>query len=82
MTTTPSTLNVTLTPESSAEVKKLLESGCYTSPADVIQEALELLAERAQRKEALRRELQKAMEQVKQGKVLTHEEVWAEFDLL
>jgi antitoxin ParD1/3/4 len=51
-------MNITLSPQLEELVKRMVESGQYSSSDDVIREALELLDERNKKLEALRRDIQ------------------------
>lgn len=65
-------LNVSLTPQLEAMVKQKVESGMYNSASEVIREGLRLLDEqdklREIRFEELRREIQKGLDELDQGK--------------
>ena len=68
-------MNITLTPELEALIKKKIESGDYNSPSEVVRDALKLLKEQDQlkelRREEIRREVMKGVEQMKTGEYTT-----------
>jgi antitoxin ParD1/3/4 len=68
-------MQVTLTPELERIVKERLASGRYSSPTEVVKEALCLIAERDHgleiRKEALRRDIQAGVDQLDRGEFVT-----------
>ena len=65
-------MNITLTPELENLVREEIMSGDYHSPNDVLREGLLLMKEmklsRAERIENLRREVQKGIDQIREGK--------------
>jgi antitoxin ParD1/3/4 len=68
-------VNVTLTQELEGIVKERMASGLYNSPAEVLREALRLIAERdwlleAQR-ELLRQDVQAGLDQLDRGEFAT-----------
>ena len=69
-------MNITLTPELENLVKEEISSGDYHSPQDVVREGLLLLKEmkhsRQERIENLRREVQKGIDQIREGKSRTY----------
>lgn len=64
-------MNITLTPELEALIKKKIESGDYNSASEVVRDALKLLKEQDQlkelRREEIRREVMKGVEQIRNG---------------
>ncbi len=68
-------MNITLTPELEALIKKKIESGDYNSASEVVRDALKLLKEQDQlrelRREEIRREVMKGVEQMKNGEYTT-----------
>lgn len=78
-------MNVSLTPELEEFVQKKVESGRYTSASEVVREALRLLEKRDQREtereealKAFQAELDRRMQEVREGHVVDTEEVFAE----
>jgi antitoxin ParD1/3/4 len=71
-------MNVSLTPELEQLVAKKVESGMYPSANDVIREALRLLQERDEAREAklvdLRRDIQVGLDQLAQGQATTYDD--------
>ena len=65
-------MNITLTPELENLVREEIMSGDYHSPNDVLREGLLLLKEmklsRQERIKNLRREVQKGIDQIREGK--------------
>ena len=61
-------------------IRERVSSGKYESQAEVVREALELLRIRDEREDsALREEIQKGLDDLDAGRVLTAEEAEAEF---
>lgn len=78
-------MNVSLTPELEKFVQAKVESGRYTSASEVVREALRLmekrdqrLVEREQALLAFQAELDRRMQEVREGKVVDAEHVFAE----
>ena len=69
-------MNITLTPELEALIKKKIESGDYHSASEVVRDALKLLKEQDQlkelRREEIRREVMKGVEQMRNGEFTTY----------
>lgn len=69
-------MNVSLTPELENLVQEKVKSGNYNSASEVIREALRLLKEQDQlreiRREEVRREVMKGVEQIKNGEFTTY----------
>lgn len=69
-------MNITLSPELENLVNEKVESGLYDSPGEVIRESLILLKERDElkrlRREDLRREVMKGVEQMRNGQYRTY----------
>lgn len=69
-------MNITLTPELEALIKKKIESGDYNSASEVVRDALKLLKEQDQlkelRREEIRREVMKGVEQIRNGEFTTY----------
>ncbi len=78
-------MSITLTPEQEEIINEKLQSGRYTSAAEVIDEGLRLLAWREQegkKLESLRAEIQKGIDQIERGEYLSFnsaEEIKAHF---
>ncbi len=68
-------MNVSLTPELENLVQEKVKSGNYNSASEVIREALRLLKEQDQlreiRREGVRREVMKGVEQIQNGQYTT-----------
>jgi antitoxin ParD1/3/4 len=68
-------MNVSLTPELENLVQEKVKSGNYNSASEVIREALRLLKEQDQlreiRREEVRREVMKGVEQIQNGQYTT-----------
>ncbi len=64
-------MNVTLTPELEALVERKLGEGGYRDASEVIQEALQLLAER-DAYDRLRAELQIGLDQIRRGETVEY----------
>lgn len=68
-------MNVSLTPELETLISKKVESGRYTSASEVVREALRLLEEqdtlRELRRDELRKEIIKGMDDIKAGRYVT-----------
>ena len=75
-------MNVSLTPELETLVHDKVNSGLYTSASEVVREALRLFKERdayqQQRLADLKREIAVGLEDVKQGRMVPGEQVFAE----
>ncbi len=69
-------MNVSLTPELETLISKKVESGRYTSASEVVREALRLLEEqdtlRELRRDELRKEILKGVEQMRKGQYTTY----------
>jgi len=78
-------MNVSLTPELERFVASRVASGRYQSASEVVREALRLLEEREQARQAaldrLRAEIAVGLEQAKRGELLDGDEVFRELDL-
>lgn len=61
-------MNVELTPELEKFVNDEIESGAYKSASEVVREGLRLLRLRREKLEALRREIQLAIDAIEQGR--------------
>lgn len=76
-------MNVSLTPELEQIVSGKVESGLYNSASEVVREGLRLLQQRDQMREmkldALRKEIQKGIDDLEAGRVSDGGEVMAEF---
>lgn len=70
-------MNVSLTPELENLVQEKVKSGNYNSASEVIREALRLLKEQDQlreiRREEVRREVMKGVEQIKKGEFTSYD---------
>ena len=67
-------MNVSLTPDLEELVKRKVDSGAYRSATDVVRDALELLEKRDARKlDALRKDIQHAVDQVERGEFTEYE---------
>lgn len=68
-------MNVILSPELENLIREKVSSGSYNSPSEVIREALGLLKEQDQlreiRREEVRREVMKGVEQMRNGEFTT-----------
>ena len=71
-------MNVSLTPQLERLVKKKVKSGNYQSASEVVREALRLMQDRdrvrEQRKQDLKRELQRGLDQLDQGEGISLDE--------
>lgn len=69
-------MNVSLTPELEKLVSQKVKSGRYTTASEVVREALRLLDDydrlREIRREELRREIQKGVDDIKEGRYTTY----------
>lgn len=69
-------MNITLSPELENLINEELQTGDYFSPSDVLREGLLLLKEQAQlknlRRENLRREVQKGIDAMREGRYKTY----------
>lgn len=72
-------MNVHLTPELERMVQGKVQSGRYNSASEVVREALRLMEERDRQKAELRKQLARALESQRQGKLVDGE---AAFDRL
>lgn len=74
-------MNVSLTPELEALVRRLVEQGRYDTPAQAVEDALQLLEEREEgrslRRERLRRELAAGLLQADNHQLVAGSEVFA-----
>lgn len=65
-------MNITLTPELENLINEKVKSGKYASPGEVIREGLRLLKEQDElkriRREELRREVQKGIDDMREGR--------------
>jgi antitoxin ParD1/3/4 len=70
-------MNITITGELEELINEQLKSGAFDSPNQVIREGLRLLREQNQlreiRREELRREIQKGVDAVKEGRFKTYD---------
>jgi len=68
-------MNITLTPELENLINEKVKSGKYDSPGEVIREGLRLLKEQDElkriRMEELRREVQKGIDDMREGRFTT-----------
>ena len=69
-------MNITLTPELENLINEKVKSGKYDSPGEVIREGLRLLKEQDElkriRMEELRREVQKGIDDMREGRFTTY----------
>jgi antitoxin ParD1/3/4 len=69
-------MNITLTPELENLINEKIKSGKYDSPGEVIREGLRLLKEQDElkriRMEELRREVQKGIDDMREGRFTTY----------
>lgn len=69
-------MNITLPPELEKMVEEKVKSGCYDSPSQVVRDGLRLLKEQDQLKqlrlEELRREIQKGIDDMREGRYTTY----------
>ena len=69
-------MNIVLSTELENLVNEQVKSGLYDSPSEVVRDGLLLLKEKAQlrqlRREELRREVQKGIDQMREGKYTTY----------
>ncbi|MFN9112853.1 MAG: type II toxin-antitoxin system ParD family antitoxin [Bacteroidota bacterium] len=79
-------MNISITPELEKFVQSLVKSGMYNSASEVIRDALRLREEkqelRKKRIEQLNAEIQKGLDSLAAGKVVTPEEMDAELDAI
>lgn len=72
-------MNITLSPELENLINEELQTGDYFSPNDVLREGLLLLKEikipREVRRENLRREIQKGIDDIREGRYTTYNSV-------
>lgn len=70
-------MNVYLTPEHEDLINEKVAGGLYDSPSDVVREGLQLLHEQDQlrelRRENLRKEIQKGIDDIRAGRYRTYE---------
>ncbi len=67
-------MTVSLTPDLEELVKRKVDSGAYRSATDVVRDALELLEKRdATKLDALRQDIQHAVDQVERGEFTEYE---------
>ncbi|HPT26618.1 MAG TPA: type II toxin-antitoxin system ParD family antitoxin [Bryobacteraceae bacterium] len=82
MATTRTTVNVSLTPELEAFLQSRVRSGRYQSTSEVVREALRLLEDREQEREAalleLKAKLKRGAAQARRGDVLDGDAVFDE----
>ena len=73
-------MNVSLTPELERLVEQKVQSGRYQNNSEVIRTALRKLfdeeAEQEQRLALLEAEVQKGLQSIKEGRVVSADEVW------
>ena len=69
-------MNITLTPELENLINEKIKSSLYNSPSEVVLEGLQLLKQRDElkrrRREELRREVMKGVEQMRNGQYRTY----------
>ena len=69
-------MEITLTPDLEKFINDKLESGSYDSPSEMVREGMRLLKEQDQlreiRREELRREVQKGIDDVREGRFKTY----------
>lgn len=69
-------MNISLTPDLEAIINEQIKSGLYNSPNEVIRESLRLLKEQDElkrlRREELRKEIMKGVEDMKEGRYKTY----------
>lgn len=79
-------MNISITPELEKFVQSLVKSGMYNSASEVMRDALRLLAERQElrkkRLEQLNAEIQKGLDDVAAGRMVSAEEMDAELDAI
>jgi antitoxin ParD1/3/4 len=68
-------MNVSLTPELEKLVDRKVSSGLYQTASEVVREGLRLLAERDQRLEALRRDIDAGFQAVERGEYTDYDAV-------
>ena len=70
-------MNISLTPKLEKLINEKVKSGLYNSASEVVREGLRLLEEQDQlkkiRREELRKEIQKGIDQMREGKFTTYE---------
>jgi antitoxin ParD1/3/4 len=70
-------MNIILTPEDETLIDEKIKSGLYQSPSEIVREALQLLKERDRirefRCEELRKEIQKGIDDIREGRYITLE---------
>ncbi len=70
-------MNISLKPEHERFIQSQIETGKYTSPDEVINEAFKVLAEREHHLKELRQQIAIGTEQIANGKVTDGEIVFA-----
>ena len=70
-------MNISLKPEHERFIQSQIETGQYTSPDEVINEAFKVLAEREHRLKELRQQIAVGTEQIASGQVTDGEVVFA-----
>ena len=77
-------MNVSLTPELEGMINEKVETGMYSSASEVVRDGLRLLQERDKVREEklqwLRREVQKGMDDIEAGRVISGEEFFAKWE--
>jgi len=66
-------MNVALTPELEAFIRRKLESGMYKNAAEVVREGLRLLAEQDELKADARHKIRTGMTQLRSGQIVEGE---------
>lgn len=66
-------MNITLTPELEKLINEEIKSGEYDSAGEVLRQGLLLLKERKARREDLRREIQKGIDDIREGRSKTYD---------
>ncbi|MDQ3087622.1 MAG: type II toxin-antitoxin system ParD family antitoxin [Acidobacteriota bacterium] len=70
-------MNIVLSPELENLVNEQVKSGLYDSPSEVVRDGLLLLKEKAQlkqlRREELRREVQKGIDDIREGRFTVYD---------
>jgi antitoxin ParD1/3/4 len=78
-------MNISITPELEKFVQSLVKSGMYNSASEVMRDALRLLEEkqelRKKRIEHLNAEIQKGLDDIKAGRVVSAEEVMRDMQI-
>lgn len=77
-------MNVSLTPELEGMISEKVDSGMYNSASEVVRDGLRLLQERDRVREEklqwLRREVQKGMDDIEAGRVISGEEFFTKWE--